>query len=153
MAFCFALGPAENGQAHPQAAFSFTFRHAPGSYWSVTVKGFSLITLRMFGWHPSLVHQMECCQRAFPWKPRVRSVMTLGTRNIFSIGTQKSTFSSLFGTKTDDCSWCCTLHVTLVFKWLFYASHSILKYVLLEPHGHSIVEKTNSHMVFKKVLI
>lgn len=31
LASCFAFGSAESTQVHPQAVFSYTFRHVPGS--------------------------------------------------------------------------------------------------------------------------
>lgn len=144
----------ENTQVHPQTAFSCAFRHVPGSCWSVAVKGFSLVTLsQTFGWHPCLVHQMECCQRAFPWKSMVRSVVTVGTRSVFSSCTQKITFSSprsvfFIWYKEQHWFWRCTL--------LYFARHSCIwtiilcqswyfKCMFLELHSHLFGEKTNSH--------
>lgn len=152
LASCSAFEPPENAQVHPQTAFSCALRHAAGSCWSVTVKGSAL---RMFGWHPSLVHQMECCQRAFPWKPRVRSVVTLGTRNVFSTGRQKSTFSSprsVFIWHESNIVLGVALR-TLLLSLNDYFTPVVFSICALRTPRLLDCDKTNSHLVLKKVLI
>jgi len=102
---CFAFGLTGSTQAHTLTVFSCAFGRVPGSCWSVAVKGFSLVTLRMFGWHPCLVHQMGCYQWAFGspgWE-----VSWLWVPGTFILQARKKALSllqdqsSLFGTKNN----------------------------------------------------